>query len=424
MKYLKISNEGLLDIRLVALMGGTTKGHDKYKIGRFGTGLKYTLAWLFRNNLDFKIFAGEREIKFHLETEVINDTPFEIICINGHRTSITTGMGLDWQAWMIVREIWCNALDEGSASWEVTQEVQAEPNKTIFYLQLDEKISAVIENWTKYFHQTIPPLFENSDLAIYPGGNSLCIYKNGVLVYEDPKWPALFAYDVKDANINELREYRETPAYGIVRCLAKANERVALYFYENVTESFYEGSNNMTFSWWQTWEPIWKQALNGRKLIHEEAKQRMLERGHDVSEFFCVPKSLFKELTSAFEDASGLMEIAAGVEFHEVTNVEGMGIVAQALNLLNSCNYRFNPELQFAFGYFENPDILARVHIKQKKVYVSNKLLKQNLFEVVTMLVEENEHFETGYVDESRAFQQHFINLYVRQLMVANGIEI
>jgi len=110
MKYLKITNNGELDIRLVALMGGTTKANDKYKIGQFGTGLKYTLAFLYRNNLDFKIFVGEQEVKLHTEKEEIRGETFEIICINGQRTSITTKMGEDWEAWMIVRELWCNAL--------------------------------------------------------------------------------------------------------------------------------------------------------------------------------------------------------------------------------------------------------------------------------------------------------------------------
>ena len=105
MKYLKIQNQGLLDIRLVALMGGTTKANDEYKIGQFGTGLKYTLAYLIRNNIDFKIFVGTEEIKVETVTETIKETDFSIICINGHRTSITDKMGMEWKAWMIVREL-------------------------------------------------------------------------------------------------------------------------------------------------------------------------------------------------------------------------------------------------------------------------------------------------------------------------------
>src|SRR5687767_6513942 len=120
MKYLKIQNNGELDIRLVALMGGTTKANDRYKIGQFGTGLKYTLAFLFRNNLEFKIFCGEQEVSIHTEVEDIRGEKFEIICINGQRTSITTKMGEDWKPWMIIRELWCNALDEGGAEKEIT----------------------------------------------------------------------------------------------------------------------------------------------------------------------------------------------------------------------------------------------------------------------------------------------------------------
>src|ERR1700748_372919 len=103
MQYLKIQNKGELDIRLIALMGGTTKSNDKYKIGQFGTGLKYTLAYLYRNNLDFKIFIGEQLADLHLEQEVIKGEKFKIICINQQRTSITTKMGEEWQAWMIIR---------------------------------------------------------------------------------------------------------------------------------------------------------------------------------------------------------------------------------------------------------------------------------------------------------------------------------
>jgi hypothetical protein len=140
MKYLKIQNDGLLDIRLVALMGGTTKSNDKYKIGQFGTGLKYTLAYLFRSNLDFKIFVGTEEIKLHIEKEVIRDEDFEIICINGNRTSITTRMGEDWEAWMIIRELWCNALDEGGPFREVTSEMYlVKKAKRLFLSRLTTK---------------------------------------------------------------------------------------------------------------------------------------------------------------------------------------------------------------------------------------------------------------------------------------------
>jgi hypothetical protein len=40
------------------------------------------------------------------------------------------------------------------------------------------------------------------------------------------------------------------------------------------------------------------------------------------------------------------------------------------------------------------------------------------------MLIEENEHFNTGLTDESRAFQQHWINLYTKELLTRHEVEV
>jgi len=72
-KYLKIQNKGLLDIRLVALMGGTTKGEDITKIGTFGTGLKYAITYLLRTGNNFKLFIGEKEVIFSTRIKKIKD---------------------------------------------------------------------------------------------------------------------------------------------------------------------------------------------------------------------------------------------------------------------------------------------------------------------------------------------------------------
>lgn len=79
MKYIKISNKGLLEAKLIPLMGGTTKKGDKFKIGQFGTGLKYSLAFLIRNNISFKIFVGNREVDITSKKEYISDQNFDII---------------------------------------------------------------------------------------------------------------------------------------------------------------------------------------------------------------------------------------------------------------------------------------------------------------------------------------------------------
>ena len=96
-KYLEIKNNGELDIRILSLMGGTTKRDNKELIGNFGTGLKYSLAYILRNKVDVKIFIGGAEVILYTKTENISNTDFNILYVNGDRTSITDSLGVDWK---------------------------------------------------------------------------------------------------------------------------------------------------------------------------------------------------------------------------------------------------------------------------------------------------------------------------------------
>jgi hypothetical protein len=426
MKYLKIQNDGLLDIRLVALMGGSTKSNDKFKIGQFGTGLKYTLAFLFRNNLSFKLFVGSEEVVIQTETEVIKDDEFEIICINGQRTSITTRMGEDWEAWMIVRELWCNALDEGGSKREVTTTALGEAGKTTFYIQVDKQIESVLKNWNKYFIHDQEAIFQNNNVALYPAGDHLCIYKQGVLIYENEQHKSVFSYDLKDADINELREYRGSPSMAIVHCLADANEKSIQHFLENVSEEHFEGCSSMDYNWYRSFSKTWKTVIGNAKIISDESLSQLKERGSDIDEstVVIVPNVLYKFLTKQFDGIGALYVAGISASFYENYSLEIENKIKQGLTILEECGYVMHPELEFVYGFFEDKRILAQVSMKEKKIFISQQLLQRPLFDIVATLIEENEHFNTGMEDHTREFQQHFIDLYARQLLATNSIEI
>lgn len=428
MKYLKIKNNGELDIRLVALMGGTTKANDEYKIGQFGTGLKYTLAYLFRNNLDFKIFVGNEEVKIHTEKEEIRNEIFEIICINNQRTSITTKMGECWTAWMIIRELFCNALDEGGAEWEITENIQSEESTTIFYIQIDTQIKEVTDNWHKYFIHGQEPMFKNETYAIYPGGDKLKFYKQGVLIFEHPTEKGLFSYDVKNADINELREFKGIIGYEITHALHQANEKIAQYFLENISESFYEGKpGTMDYEWYTgDWTESWRNAIGQAKIVHIKAVENAAARGIEIDTVsnIVVPECVYKILTKKFEGIGALYVASKSQEFLENYDPIMENQLKQALTILETCDYLMRPELEFRYGWFEDKRIQALVNVKDKVICVSNTLLQKPLFDTISMLIEENEHFNTGMSDNTRNFQQHFIDLYTRTLLAKNKIEI
>lgn len=422
MKYLKIKNNGLLDIRLVALMGGTTKSNDEYKIGQFGTGLKYTLAYLIRNNIDFHIFVGKDKIDIKVETETIRDEDFNIICINGHRTSITDRMGKEWSAWMIIRELWCNALDEGGAQKESTEIITGEEETTTFYIQITNEIRDVMVNWTKYFVHEQEPIFSNKLCAIYPGGADLRIYKNGVLIKKVEKEHSLFSYDYKAADINELREYNGSLDHVVFKCLKDADDKTITKFLEGVTDQHFESKTDL--NWYESFGEQWGKTIGSAKIIHPEALKSIKDRGIDIDEAgtICVPKNVYKALTKQFKGIGALRVADKVNEFYETYSSASDDKIKQGLVVLEEAEYNFSPELNFIYGVFGDKNVWAKVNLDDKIVMISENIADKSLFDVITTLIEENEHFKTGLNDCSRGFQQHFIDLYANKLLSSHKI--
>lgn len=424
MKYLKIKNNGVLDIRLVALMGGTTKSNDDFKIGQFGTGLKYTLAYLIRNNLDFHIFAGKDEVSIGIETEIIRNETFNVICINGNRTSITDKMGQEWSAWMIIRELWCNALDEGGSEREVTETLSGEEGTTCFYVQVTPEIKSVLDKWSDYFLHESTPLFASKQCAIYPGGDSLRIYKNGVLIKEQTNTKSLYAYDLKDAHINELREYNGSLSYPIFKCLQNADVKTITHFLETLDDGYFEAGAD--YNWYEQFGQTWKDAIGEAKIIHPEALKSIQDRGIeiDTTRIICVPEKIYKALTNQFKGIGALRVADKVNEFYETYSSDADAKIKQGLVILEEAGYNFSPELKFVYGVFGAKTVWAKISMDKKEVLISENIADKSLFDVVTTLIEENEHFKTGLTDCTREFQQHFINLYAGVMLKLSKIEI
>ncbi len=428
MKYLKIQNNGTLDIRLVGLMGGTTKSEDQYKIGKFGTGLKYVLAFLFRENIDFKIFIDNNPVNISIEKENIAGQDFEIICINNQRTSITTKMGMDWKPWMIIRELYSNALDEGEAIHELTEEIKPEKGKTIFYIELVPEIMKVYNNWNKYFIVGNEPMYENENFAIHPSGETLKIYKHGILIYENKKSKSVFNYDIKNAKINELREYKEVPSYDLYKCICNLDENSIEYFLENCTEDHYEGE--MDYNWDflgdGKFSDKWNKTIGNAKLIHKKAMEDIIARGLeiDLSSIIQVPVALYRALTKKYKGIGALRVADKVGDFYEVYDERLENKINQCLEILEQAGYFIDPELKFIYGIFGDKGVLAKVDLDKKEILISEKHLETSMFKTCTMLVEENEHYKTGLQDCSRGFQQHFIDLFAQKMFDKEGIKL
>lgn len=426
MEYLKISNKGELDIRLVELMGGTTKSKDKYKIGQFGTGLKYTLSWLIRNNLVFELWIGDKKVDIETKDETIRNEQFQIVYINGNRTSLTTSMGQEWEAWMIVREIWCNALDEEDNKNEVVRETEGRKGYTTFFIQNTGDIKEVVENWKDYFLHDIEPLQDHTDFAVYNRiGKGMRLYKNGVLIHKDEtKDNTVFSYDIKTAQINEMREYRGAARNDVPDIIARLDKKNAIYFLDNVEES-YEKEYEYDNFWNKSFTQEWREAIGNAKLIDRSSYNNLKERGiinqENSASYVPLPKSLFKALTSKFEGVSAVRTADKVNSFLEIPNDETEEILKQkieeGLKLLSARGYNISEDLKFKYGVFGDKRIVAQIHREDKEILIGERLSSMNAADVAATIIEENEHYVTGLGDCSREFQQHFIDLYTSELI-------
>lgn len=420
MKYLKIKNNGILDIRLVALMGGTTKSTDKYKIGQFGTGLKYTLAYLYRNNIDFKLFCGKDEVEISLVQETIGEMDFNIICINGNRTSITTQMGSNWTAWMIIRELWCNALDEGGAQkLESYTDPIGEENTTSFFIQVTPEIEDVLKNWDSYFIHNRNPLFEDENYGIYKGDGKLKLYKQGVLIYQHHESVGLFNYDIKGAEINELREFKGLVSLEVLNALRSPSKEVINYFFKNIKETHYEGVD-MDYEWYHTFGDIWKQALEGQKIVSYDTVRYVEQNGidqEDLAKAIQLPKKVYAALTKAFEGVGALRSNTNGEDFYEIKATGLEEKTTDCLTILKDAGYSINDKLKIIYGLFEKKNVLVSLNRQRCEILVSDRCLNLETSELTCLLVEKNEMFNSRENDCTRQFQNHIIKLFVDSLM-------
>jgi len=361
-----------------------------------------------------------------VQMEEIQNTIFGIIYIDGEKTSITTNMGNDWQAWMIVREIYSNALDEGGEHYEVTEEIEGAKGRTEFYLQLTPEILSVYNSWDKYFNLHAEPMYTCKHGSLYPASGKLRVFKQGILIKEY-EHESVFNYDVTNASLNELREYTGSLEYDMTSIIQDANKDTITYMLEVMKEKDYEATADYT-DWLGTpkFGEGWREAIGNSLIIHQKAIDNIKARGLDIdtAATVTVPERLYKALTKKFKGIGALRVADKVNEFYEVHDEALKVMTKEAVTILEHCGYMLHPELSIIYGFFGDKRILAKVSMDDKVIMISESMKNSSIHEMCEMLIEENEHFNTGFVDCSRDFQTHFIKLYTKTLFEKHKIQL
>lgn len=168
------ANPGVIDPRCITTLGVNIKERDS-PIGRFGTGLKYSIAVLLRNGQGVIIHAGARVYTFTTSQVTIRGKEFQLVCMNGQEMGFTTDLGRDWELWMAYRELWSNAIDEGGRvySSDDLEDLEESTQIVVDGIEFDE-VHARREDFLLIDRKA---KYQGTSVEVYNGGSEWVFYR-------------------------------------------------------------------------------------------------------------------------------------------------------------------------------------------------------------------------------------------------------
>lgn len=428
MKYLKISNKGILDPKALSLVGASTKREDEKTIGQFGSGNKFALAYLLRNDYETSIYAGKDEIPVKLIEEKFRDKPFKVLNIAGNDTSITTEMGKDWELWQAIREIYCNALDEGEASIELTNKVEPEEDETHFYIKADDEVREFVSNFSSYFSETKRVLFECKYGKILEKDHEekACIYRKGVKCFITKKKSA-YDYDFNSIEINESRivEYNWHIPEKLWKILKQCDDREIILKilkasgHDDYIES--ELGDNIASIYSSNMSDGFKNVVKSTNLAPKEYAGMLPEE--DQLNHIMIPYKVFKQVQEHLdeENTHRKFNITNNALYREI---EMKPLWEQTLRQV----YDFLDEVGYNIPYdvkavkFNKKNTLGS--IKGEQILIADVCFERGMNEVLNTMIEEYIHIKHGVQDETRGMQAAIISEFITYMKNKNAYAI
>ena len=432
MKFIKITNNGIIDSKSFTIIGASTKTNKEGFIGQWGSGLKYAIAYLLRNKIPFKVYSDYNEVKFSIQTEQFRDKSIDIVCVNGEKTSISTELGFDNTQWTVIREIFSNAIDEGDAKLDVVEsdleDLKPVEDCTCFYIQADT-FKEILDNWDLYFsNERTDILYHDKNFnQIYTGGENLLVYRKGIRCHFAKGKKALFNYDLTWVEINESRviasdwDFR----YGLVGFLRKISDKSIIHRILYNINGSWENSLDWSNSSYNPFTDTWLKEVGDKYLIpcenagFWEEEIKYLKERHII-----LPNSLIQALKIQFGDkvkcigddatkgGSGDKKLISDLSKRE------QHLLDESLTFLSDAGYEVKYPIKVC--KFVSPVTLGQS--LEDTIFLSDKVFTMGKREIINTIIEENHHLVTGFEDETRNMQTSLINLSISLMEEKLGI--
>jgi len=408
MRYIKIKNNGEIQPQALHLVGASSKRNDNTKIGQFGSGNKYALAYFLRNKFNVKVFAGETEIKINTQKQDFREQEFDVIYIDGKETSITTEMGKDWNFWQAIREIYCNAIDEGGYTIDYVMNIEPVVGETHFYIDNKDDAKNFISDFDNYFAHNKRVLFEcEKGRILEKSGTTANIYRKGIKCFITNK-ASQFDYDFNEITVDENRlvSYSWTIDEKIWDLIYRCdNEEVIMQILHNASKTdFIEGCiSDISILNASAYSERFKEVLNKINLAPKGMAGYL--KPDEINNHVIIPTKVFESVRSIIkEDNLGdAFKVTKQGEMYRRIDVTPLQqqTIKQALYFFEQCGFDIPYEIHVAM--FDSKDIWGCAH--NNTIILSDIGLERGVNETCVTILEEFIHLKYDVKDKTRAFQ-------------------